>query len=62
MAPLTQNQSITTGNERFAECPKHSTKPLPSVALGKQCIDKAFFAEYFFSGTRQRKAAVTATG
>jgi hypothetical protein len=22
--------------------------------LGKQCIGKAFFAEYFFSGTRQR--------
>jgi hypothetical protein len=28
--------------------------------LGTQCIGKAFFAEYFFSGTRQRKAAVTA--
>jgi hypothetical protein len=37
----TQKSTLTTGNGRFAECPKHSTKPhsakaLPSVALGKE--------------------------
>jgi hypothetical protein len=32
----------------FAECDTRQRR------LGKQCIDKAFFAEYFFSGTRQR--------
>jgi hypothetical protein len=49
---------------------KHSAKALSSVALGKegsakQYIGKAFFAKYFFSGTRQRgrqrKVVVTAT-
>jgi hypothetical protein len=29
-------QIVTTGNGRFAECPKHSVKALPSVALGKE--------------------------
>jgi hypothetical protein len=43
----------TLGND-FAEC---STR---QRGLGTQCIGKALFAEYFFSGTRQRKAAVTA--
>jgi hypothetical protein len=27
---------VTTGNGRFAECPKHSAKALPSVTLGKE--------------------------
>jgi hypothetical protein len=29
-------------------------KTLGKERLGKQCIGKAFFAEYFLSGTRQR--------
>jgi hypothetical protein len=32
----------------FAECDTRQRR------LGKQCIDKAFFVEYFFLGTRQR--------
>jgi hypothetical protein len=41
---------------------RQSLKNTRQRRLGKQCIGKAFFVEYFFSGTRQRKAAVTATG
>jgi hypothetical protein len=39
----------------FAECHTRQRR------LDIQCIGKAFFAEYFFSGTRQRKATVTAS-
>jgi hypothetical protein len=46
-------KAVKTLDKGFAECRIRQRR------LGKQCIDKAFFAEYFFSGTRQRKAAVT---
>jgi hypothetical protein len=56
---------------RVAEALGKALKTLGQRGLGTQCIGKAFFAEYFFSGTRQslcrvpentrqRKAVVTA--
>jgi hypothetical protein len=39
----------------FAECRTRQRR------LVKQYIGKTFFDEYFFSGTRQKKVAVTAT-
>jgi hypothetical protein len=45
-----------------ARSTRQSLKNTRQRRLGKQCIGKAFFAEYFFSDTRQRKVAVTATG
>jgi hypothetical protein len=64
---------ITTGIAFFAECLRHSAKPLPIVTLGKAFADcntrqrtlgkyfigKGFFAEYFFSDTRQRLCRVS---
>jgi hypothetical protein len=41
-------QSLKNTRQGFAECHTRQRR------LGKQCIDKAFFAEYFFLGTRQR--------
>jgi 5-formaminoimidazole-4-carboxamide-1-beta-D-ribofuranosyl 5'-monophosphate synthetase len=56
----------TTGIAFFAECLRHSAKailhsakPLPSVTLDKYFIGKGFFAEYFFSDTRQRLCRVS---
>jgi hypothetical protein len=43
----------TLGND-FAKCRTRQRE------LSTQCIGKAFFVEYFFSGTRQKKVAVTA--
>jgi hypothetical protein len=54
--PEALGKALKTLGKGFAECDTRQRR------LGKQYIDKAFFAEYFFSGTRQRKAAVTATG
>jgi hypothetical protein len=51
--PEALGKALKTLGKPFAECQR---------GLGIQCIGKAVFAEYFFSGTRQRKAAVTATG
>jgi hypothetical protein len=36
----------------FAEC--HAECDTRQRRLGKQCIGKAFFVEYFFSGTWQK--------
>jgi hypothetical protein len=71
-------RGITTGFAGFAECPKHSAKPLPSVALGKEGSAHSASAKpslpSVFSralskvvcrvpeSTQQRKAAVTAPG
>jgi hypothetical protein len=56
----------TTGIAFFAECLRHSAKAilhsakaLPSVTLGKDFIGKGFFAECFFSDTRQRLCRVS---
>jgi hypothetical protein len=38
---------------------RRSLKNTRQRRLGKQCIGKDFFAEYFFSGTRQRLTAVS---
>jgi hypothetical protein len=65
--PKAFSKALKTLGKLFAECRTRQR------VLGTQCIDKAFFAEYFFSGTRQRlcrvpgstrqrKAAVTAPG
>jgi hypothetical protein len=51
--PEALGKALKTLGKPFAECQR---------GLDIQCIGKAVFAEYFFSGTRQRKAAVTATG
>jgi hypothetical protein len=58
---LKSKGGVTTGIAFFAECLRHSTKAilhsakvLPSVTLDKYFIGKGFFAEYFFSDTRQR--------
>jgi hypothetical protein len=45
-------QSLKTLGRVFAECRTRQR------GLGTQCIGKAFFAEYFFSGTRQRLCQV----
>jgi hypothetical protein len=52
--PETLGKALKTLGKGFAECRTRQR------GLGTQCMGKAFFAEYFFSGTRQRKAAVTA--
>jgi hypothetical protein len=49
-------KALKTLGKGFAECRTRQRR------LGTQCIGKAFFDEYFFSGTRQRKAAVTTSG
>jgi hypothetical protein len=54
--PEALGKALKTLGKLFAECRTRQR------GLGTQCIDKAFFAEYFFSDTRQRKAAVTALG
>jgi hypothetical protein len=41
-------KAVKTLGKGFTECHTRQRR------LGKQCIGKAFFAEYFFSGTRQR--------
>jgi hypothetical protein len=54
--PEALGKALKTLGKAFAECYTRQRR------LDKQCIGKAFFAECFFSGTRQRKAAVTAPG
>jgi hypothetical protein len=54
--PEALDKALTTLGKLFAECRTRQR------GLGIQCIGKAVFVEYFFLGTRQRKAAVTATG
>jgi hypothetical protein len=60
--PEALGKTVKTLGKGFAQCRTRQRR------LVKQCIGKAFFAEYFFSGTRQRgstrqrKVAVTATG
>jgi hypothetical protein len=46
--PEALGKALKTLGKGFAECDTRQRM------LDKQCIDKAFFAEYFFSGTRQR--------
>ena len=46
--PEALGKALKTLGKGFAECDTRQRR------LGKQCIGKAFFAEYFFSGTRQR--------
>jgi hypothetical protein len=53
--PETLGKALKTLSKGFAECDTRQRR------LGKQYISKAFFAEYLFSGTRQRKMGVTAT-
>ena len=45
--PEALGEALKTLGKGFAECYTRQRR------LGKQCIGKAFFAEYFFSGTRQ---------
>jgi hypothetical protein len=54
--PEALGKALKTLSKGFAECRTWQR------GLVTQCIGKAFFAEYFFTGTRQRKAAVTASG
>jgi hypothetical protein len=54
--PEALGKALKTLGKRFAECWSRQR------GLDTQCIGKAVFAEYFFSGTRQRKAAITAMG
>jgi hypothetical protein len=46
--PEALGKALKTLGTGFAECDTRQRR------LGKQCIGKAFFAEYFFSVTRQR--------
>jgi hypothetical protein len=46
--PEALGEALKTLGKGFAECNTRQRW------LGKQCIGKDFFAEYFFSGTRQR--------
>ena len=46
--PEALDKAVETLGKGFAECRTRQRR------LGKQCISKAFFAECFFSGTRQR--------
>jgi hypothetical protein len=46
--PEALGEALKTLGKGFAECNTRQR------SLGKQCIGKHFFAEYFFSGTRQR--------
>jgi hypothetical protein len=66
-APEALGKALKTLGKVFAECRTRQR------GIGTQCIGKAFFVEYFFSGTRQRlcrvpgstrqrKAAATAPG
>jgi hypothetical protein len=53
----------TTGNRFFTECLKHSAKPGIDTwqrKLDELYVDNGFIVEYFLSGTRQRKVAITA--
>jgi hypothetical protein len=45
--PEALGEALKTLGKVFAECYTQQRR------LGKQCIGKAFFAECFFSGTRQ---------
>jgi hypothetical protein len=45
--PEALGEALKTLGKGFAECYTRQRR------LGKQCIGKAFFAECFFSGTRQ---------
>jgi hypothetical protein len=54
--PEALGKALKTLGKGFTECRTRQR------GLGTQCIGKAFFADYFFSGTRQRKAVVTAPG
>jgi hypothetical protein len=47
----TLGKALKTLGKGFAECRTRQR------GIGTQCIGKAFFAEYFFSGTRQRKSS-----
>jgi hypothetical protein len=49
-------QSLKTLDEGFTECDTRQRE------LCELYIDNGFFAEYFLSGTRQRKVVVTAAG
>jgi hypothetical protein len=46
--PEALGKALKTLDKGFAECDTRQRR------LSKECIGKAFFAEYFFSGTRQR--------
>jgi hypothetical protein len=46
--PEALGEALKTLGKGFAECYTRQRR------LGEQCIGKAFFAESFFSGTRQR--------
>jgi hypothetical protein len=46
--PEALGKALKTLGRGFAECGTRQKR------LGKQCIGKTFFAEYFFSDTRQR--------
>jgi hypothetical protein len=46
--PEALGKALKTLGKGFAECDTRQRR------LGKQCIGKAFFVEYFFSGIRQR--------
>jgi hypothetical protein len=46
--PKALGEALKTLGKGFAECYTRQRR------LGKQCIGKDFFAEYFFSGTRQK--------
>jgi hypothetical protein len=54
LLPSALGKALKTLGKVFAECRTRQR------GLGTQCIGKAFFVEYFFSGTRQRKAVVMA--
>jgi hypothetical protein len=49
--PEALGKALKTIGKGFAECRTRQ------IRLGTQCIGKAFFAEYFFSGTRQEHSA-----
>jgi hypothetical protein len=46
--PRALGKALKTLGKGFAECHTRQRR------LDKKCIDKIFFVEYFFSGTRQR--------
>jgi hypothetical protein len=50
--PEALGKALKTLGKVFAECRTRQ------IGIGTQCIGKAFFAEYFFSGTRQRLCRV----
>jgi hypothetical protein len=73
IAKAKRKAGTTTGNRRFAECLRHSAKPIMhsakvlwSAALGKahtakKSVGKDRFAECFLSGTRQSLCRVSDT-